>query len=193
MGKILLVILLLALAVYVVVALLERRRQRPPSPQQVAPEDRDDFLRTVRERAEEQRWGARKVREARAPAPLVTVDPDVFAYDDAAGHSQETFTVASEADGPALAGALARVAARFMRVDETGIEHPDDATALAAHEQGSYTPNYVATPERTERGLQVHVDCKGVISPEMAETMRRILREELQQVGAPVRVSADHA
>ena len=118
--------------------------------------------------------------EPSAPAP-VTIDPAVFAHDDVHGSSNETFTVIG-GDAALVTGALERAAARFMRVDETGTEHPDDATAQACLEQGRYTANYVSDPEPTARGPQVHVDCKGVIPAEMARTFHRILREELQHV-----------
>lgn len=194
MLKFVLVVIVVALVVYVVVGALGRRRARPAPPPEVAPEDREDFLWQVRSRAQQQRRRDEPAQDtsAPAPAPAVTIDPAVFAHDDVQGSSNETFTVIG-GDAAAVAGALERAAARFMRVDETGTEHPDDATAQACLEQGRYTPNYVSDPEPTARGPQVHVDCKGVIPAEMARTFHRILREELQHVGAPVRVSVAHA
>ena len=55
---------------------------------------------------------------------------------------------------------------------------------------GSLHPNHVSDPEVTDNGVEVSVDCKGSIEDPMTEALRRVLREELEQTGADVRVSA---
>lgn len=122
----------------------------------------------------------------------VTLDPDVFAYDELEEHSYETFVVAG-ADDPrtsaAVVQALRRAGNRFLATDETGVEHRSGAEVEAAAVAGLYTPNYVSDPTPTAAGVEVYVDCKGVIEDAMAATFRRVLTEELAQVGVPLRVS----
>ena len=81
-----------------------------------------------------------------------------------------------------------RVAARFLRVDQRGVEHPDADAAEDAYDQGYSTPNYVSDPEPQERGVQMYVDCKGVVPARMETTFRRILHEELARLGHDLRV-----
>ena len=83
--------------------------------------------------------------------------------------------------------ALERAGARFMLVDDKGTEYPTQADVEKAeqrHVAGDfYTPNYVADPKVVDDGIELYVDCKGVIPPPMGATFRRILREELQRAG----------
>ena len=124
---------------------------------------------------------------------MVTIDSDVFAYDDENDYSNESFVVSGSLDAAttyAVLAALSRAGARFMLVDETGVEHPHAEAAEAALRADLYTPNYVSDAEVTASGVEVYVDCKGSIEDPMAETFRRVLREELELVEVDVRVSA---
>lgn len=56
-----------------------------------------------------------------------------------------------------------------MRVDDKGTQYETDADvedALQRHVTGGnfYTPNYVAAPKVLDNGVELYVDCKGVIS-----------------------------
>lgn len=111
---------------------------------------------------------------------MITFDADVFGPDD--DLPTEYFLLTGPADPTELAKAVSWAGARFMCVDETGREHPDDETAYEeTEEEGLYTPNYVADPRITPRGVEGYVDCKGGIDPRMGEAFRRILREELER------------
>jgi hypothetical protein len=109
---------------------------------------------------------------------VITLDDDVYRPSGYHG-CHESVVVTSDFDPAAVRTALQRAAVRFMRVDETGAEHPDDAAARAAFDNDLYTPNYVSTPSPVEDGTGLYVDCKGGAPEEMGETFRRILREEL--------------
>lgn len=189
--RIVLAILAVSVVVYVVVRLLQRRGAREVTPPAAPREPGSlraaaDFQRQVRERAEQQRRG---ITPTPPPEPEIVIDPDVFTYDESLDHSHETFVVITDAEQGSVHAALTRAAARFMRVDETGREHPDWEAAEAAMMQDLYTPNYVSDPEPTDAGLRVYVDCKGVVPDGMATTFHRILREELGTLRTPVRVS----
>jgi hypothetical protein len=119
----------------------------------------------------------------------ITIDPDVFTYQEDLGYSKETFVVTG-GDDVLVVAALTRAGTRFMRVDETGVEHPDNAGAEQALEHDLYTPNYVSDPEVTEAGVEMYLDCKGSIEDPMAETLRKILREELEAAGLHAHVRA---
>jgi hypothetical protein len=121
---------------------------------------------------------------------MIEIDPDVFTYQEEEGFSKETFVVTGAFDESAVVRALEQAGRRFMRVDETGVEHADEESAEAALESGLYTPNYVADPEITAAGVRVYVDCKGSIEDPMAEKLREILREELEAAAVDARVTA---
>lgn len=120
----------------------------------------------------------------------ITIDPDVFTYQEDLGYSKETFVVTGVEDDQVVVSALTQAGERFMLVDETGVEHADSSAAEAAFGSGLYTPNYVSDPEVTDAGVQLYLDCKGSIEDPMARTLRRILREELAAAGVRAHVRA---
>jgi hypothetical protein len=119
---------------------------------------------------------------------MIDIDPDVFAYQEEMGYSNETVVVVGAADLDTVVEALNRAGRRFMLVDATGAEHPDEQSAQSALEAGRYTPNYVADPQITGEGVEMYLDCKGVIEQPMVSTLRQILREELEAAGIDGRV-----
>ena len=126
---------------------------------------------------------------------MITVDPDVFAYDEEQYLSNEVAVVSGDLDRDQTAAVMAaiwRAGRRMARVDESGTEHADDEAAAAAYAEGLVTPNYVSDPRLTEQGVSVYVDCKGEIEDAMAETMRTILVEELEPLGFELRVDVGH-
>ncbi|MDP3891250.1 hypothetical protein [Nocardioides sp.] len=120
---------------------------------------------------------------------MIEIEADVFDYDEDLGASYETFVVTTAFDVADLVPALHRAAQRFMLVDESGVEHPT-FDAMIEGIGDLYTPNYVSDPAVTPAGIQVYVDCKGVIETGMAATFRRILREELGAAVPQARVVA---
>jgi hypothetical protein len=118
---------------------------------------------------------------------VITIDPDLFEYDEGLGYSLETFVVSSDFDPAAVMNALARAATRFMHVGDNGAEDLDLEEAAQAD---IYTPNYVSDPRITEAGVEVYVDAKGAIDPPMAATLRRVLQEELGAAVPAARVDA---
>ena len=120
----------------------------------------------------------------------ITIDADVFAYDESAGVSNETFVVSGATDQAAVVSALVKVGSRFMLVDQTGTEHHDQASLDDALVDDLYTPNYVSDPEVTKDGVELYIDCKGGIEDPMAQTFRTILREELTAAGIKAHVRA---
>ena len=121
---------------------------------------------------------------------MIQIDPDVFTYQPAMDMSVERFVVRDVADEEAVLAALGRASDRFMAVDTNGVEHASEESMLAAVDAGADSPSYVSDPEVTPTGVEVYVDCKGVIEDAMANTLRGILREELTAVGYSGRVSA---
>ena len=92
-----------------------------------------------------------------------------------------------------VVSAVDRASERCMLVDETGREHASQEALEAAlgdpdRDDDLYTPNYVAPAQVTAAGVEGYVDCKGGIEPEMGQTMRRVLHEELARLEVPVRV-----
>ena len=122
---------------------------------------------------------------------MIHIDPDVFTFQEDLDYSKETFVVTGAQGSGAVVKALEKAAGRFMLVDETGVEHPDYQSLESATEAADlYTPNWVAEPKITDRGVEMYVDCKGSIADPMAEKLREILREELEATGVDGRVSA---
>jgi hypothetical protein len=119
-----------------------------------------------------------------------TIDADVFAYREGIGASNERFVLTGAADQARAMAAVAKAGARFMRVDETGKEYPDDTSLDAAYLAGLYTPNYVSDPRVTAEGVELYIDCKGSIEPPMVLAFRKILQEELDSAGVFGRVRA---
>lgn len=121
---------------------------------------------------------------------MLHIDPDVFTYQQDLDYSKETFVVTGASGSGIIVDALEKAARRFMQVDETGVEHTTNESLERAFEDDLYTPNYVADPKITDRGVQMYLDCKGAIADPMAEKLRDILREELESAGVDGRVSA---
>ena len=78
----------------------------------------------------------------------------------------------------------------FMGVDAEGVEHPDQEGVDAALLAGGDTPSYVSEPESTANGIEVYLDYQGSIEPAAEETLRRILREELERLDLDLEVHA---
>lgn len=114
---------------------------------------------------------------------MVHIDPLVFTYQPELDMSHERFVVTQVPDDGAVVAALLRASARFMDVDTDGVEHASYESMSAAVNAGADSPSYVSDPENTVRGIEVYVDCKGVIMDAMAATLRSILAEELAAAG----------
>lgn len=121
---------------------------------------------------------------------MIQIDTDVFTYQPELDMSNERFVVTEvEEAGPVIA-ALKRASERFMQVDTNGVEHTTEESMLAAVDAGADSPSYISEPEVTDRGIEVYLDCKGVIEDTMAATLREILIEELSAAGYAGTVSA---
>ena len=118
---------------------------------------------------------------------MITIDPDLFEFDDSLGYSLETFVVTGSFDQQPVLDALARASERFLRVGQDGSEGLDPEEAAAADIS---VPSYVSDPRVTEQGVEIYVDGGGAMDPPMAATLRRVLREELEGVVANARVVA---
>ena len=123
-----------------------------------------------------------RLTEPTGQAGSVKIASDAFGfYADGTG-SYETVRLSGTFDTELAVAALHRAGERFMLVDEEGTEYADlDSLEAAALPRGLYSPNYVADPRPVDGGIDLYVDCKGVIEPPMAVTFRRILREELER------------
>lgn len=121
---------------------------------------------------------------------MIQIDPEVFAYHEDLGYSNETILVVGTNDTDVVVQALRGAGQRFLNVDETGAEHSDQESADSAYQAGLATPNYVSDPTITEGGVEMYVDCKGSMEDPMAEKLRQILRETLEAAGVEARVSA---
>ena len=123
---------------------------------------------------------------------MVRIADDVFGWgDEYDTYSNERILVRGAFPPDDGIDALLRAAARFMLVDETGVEHPPGAWDVVPHDEDGdelYTPNYVSDPEPVPGGLRLYVDCKGVIDPRMRARFLQILREELASLGDDVDV-----
>ncbi|GAA4035491.1 hypothetical protein GCM10023063_19980 [Arthrobacter methylotrophus] len=116
----------------------------------------------------------------------VTVDPDIFdsqgeAYPDPLdgweGPSPFLLVASDETDKAAEAPHVAT--GRCMRVDGKG----NELTAAEMASTGEYTANYCSPVYLTDRGLMAYLDTKGDLPRAMAETMLRILVEEVEARG----------
>ena len=134
--------------------------------------------------------GSDNASDTSDPGDGITIDAGVFAYSEQDSVSNETFVVTGAPDQAKVATALVAAGNRFMQVDQTGVEHADQAGVEAALDAGLYTPNYVSDPEVTPDGVELYVDCKGSIEEPMAQTFRKILRAELTSAGIRGRVRA---
>lgn len=130
------------------------------------------------------------ISQPREANDVIQIDPDVFTYQPELDMSNERFVVTGVHDAGSVTAALERASERFMGVDTTGVEHSTEESLFDAVNAGADSPSYVSDPEATERGIEVYVDCKGVIEDAMAATLRNILTEELAAAGYTGRVSA---
>jgi hypothetical protein len=137
--------------------------------------------------------GTSSDRTPTTEAGSVQIASDVFNWADTyMTFSNESILVTGSASDAALVEALNRAAARFMHVDETGVEHGaevEESPPVGADGEVLYTPNYVSTPEVTPAGIRMYVDCKGVIEPAMRVTFLEILTQELALAGGDVSVA----
>ncbi|MCA1694476.1 MAG: hypothetical protein LC749_06985 [Actinobacteria bacterium] len=103
--------------------------------------------------------------------------------DESLEHRREVALLSGIVDVDVAVTALERAGARFMLVDNRGTEYATEADVETAEQRYAsrdfYTPNYVAAPKVLDDGVELYVDCKGVIPPPMGVTFRKILREEL--------------
>lgn len=118
---------------------------------------------------------------------MITIDSDLFDFDDSLGYSLETFVVSGDFDRRIALDALARASERFLHVGQDGSEDLDPEEAAAAE---VLIPSYVSDPRDTEQGIEIYVDGGGAMDAPMAATLRRVLREELEAVLATARVIA---
>lgn len=115
----------------------------------------------------------------------VRIARDVFGYNEKYAASNETIVISGNFARSAGLAALRRAAGRLFLVDEDGVEHSDDRDFPPLDSRGRelYTPNYVSDPTIVARGIELYVDCKGVIVPPMRDRFLRILEEELHVLG----------
>jgi len=118
---------------------------------------------------------------------VITIDSDLFDFDDSLGYSLETFVVTGDFDRSAVLDALGRASERFLGVGQDGSEDLDAEEAAAAD---ILVPSYVSDPRVTGQGIEIYVDGGGAMDAPMAATLRRVLREELEPVVAEARVIA---
>ena len=116
----------------------------------------------------------------------VTVDPDIFnsqgepylePLDGWWGPSPFFLVISDEIDK--AAEALHVAIGRCMRVDGNG----NELTAAQMATTGEYTANYCSPVYLTERGPLAYLDTNGELPRAMAETMLRILVEEVEARG----------
>ena len=110
---------------------------------------------------------------------MVQIDPLVFSYDEDRSQSYESFVVVG-GDTETVVAALECAGERFMRVDEHGVEH--DASEVPSLDWLP-APSYFSDPEVVDDGVEGYLDCQGSIEPEPEQTLRRVLREELEAAG----------
>jgi hypothetical protein len=120
-------------------------------------------------------------------AGSLRIAPDVLVSREDGSAPNEVALLSGAFEVAVAVTALERAGARFMLVDDKGAEYPTEAEVEKAEQLhvagGFYTPNYVAAPKVVDDGIELYVDCKGVIPPPMGATFQRILREELQRAG----------
>ncbi|KRF36595.1 hypothetical protein [Nocardioides sp. Soil805] len=118
---------------------------------------------------------------------MIVIDEDVYRDNGMHEGSNEIIVVTGHSEPARVIEALEKAGDRMLTIDDEGHVHADANQAALA---GAYTPNYVSTPTVTDRGIEMYLDAKGSIGPEMADALRRVLREELERVVADARVSA---
>ena len=82
---------------------------------------------------------------------MITIDPDLFEFDDSLGYSLETFVVTDSFDRQTVLQALARASERFLRVGQDGSEDLDPEEAAVAD---IFVPSYVPTRASLSRALK---------------------------------------
>ncbi|WP_442545663.1 hypothetical protein ACSBOX_08845 [Arthrobacter sp. KN11-1C] len=116
----------------------------------------------------------------------VTVDPDIFEsqgersegiFDGWEGPSPFFLVISDETDK--AAEALHVAIGRCMRVDGNG----NELSAAEMATTGEYTANYCSPVSLTDRGPMASLDTNGELPRAMAETMLRILVEEVEARG----------
>lgn len=112
----------------------------------------------------------------------IEIAADVFAYDDDREVSNEKVIVVGAADREAARRALGAAGRWFMCVGADGRMYTDGIPEAEPGEE-IYTPNYASDVTLAQRGPWLYLDCKGYIAPPMAETLKRILVEELERAG----------
>lgn len=131
--------------------------------------------------------------ETRVP---IEIAPNVFAFnrhDDQKEYTTHVVAVVGPTDREAAPLGLAAAAQRFMIVGEDGRWYPDGIPDAPAGEE-IYTPNYASDVTLGALGPWLYLDCKSYIAPPMAQTLKRILAEELERAGvtdARVEVPSD--
>lgn len=121
------------------------------------------------------------------PIDGIVIEDDVYAATDDPGEANGAFneSIVVESDGPQglVILALTRAANRMLWVDEDG--HEQNRLELMRTPQNEvYTPNSVTDvtlDANSNPGF--YIDCKGVITPPMAERFQQILIEELKFQG----------
>ena len=84
-----------------------------------------------------------------------------------------------------LALAVGKASRQFMYIDEEGNHLTDDELDSSS----AYTPNYVSDPALTPLGVSVYADTQCNLTPEMGETMLRVLVKELGRLPFDTHVS----
>ncbi len=101
--------------------------------------------------------------------------------------SNETVRLAGFADHDQARDALARVAARFMLIDETGHEHPD-WEAVRALNGDPDSLSFASDPTDGRCGLYLYVDCRTNIEEPLRQRFIEVLEEELGSLKGDVQV-----
>ena len=119
---------------------------------------------------------------------MITIDPDVFVYDEDLVGSLENFAVTGDFQPAMVVAALDGAADRLMLVDEEGVVHPDFDSMRAA---GAISAaSYVSEAEATDEGVVVYIDCQAAIEDSVAKEFKRILTDVLDDVVSHARLVA---
>ena len=119
---------------------------------------------------------------------MITIDPDVFVYDEDLVGSLENFAVTGDFQPAMVVAALDGAADRLMLVDEEGVVHPDFDSMRAT---GAISAaSYVSDAEATDEGVVVYIDCQAAIEDSVAKEFKRILTDVLDDVVSDARLVA---
>jgi hypothetical protein len=119
---------------------------------------------------------------------MVSIDPDVLAYDDEGDFALETFAVTGDFEPAAMRTALDAGAHRFMLVDEQGTIHPDLQSMEAAGVISA--ASYVSDAELTGQGVQVYIDCQGGVEDAVGVALRKVIADVVGAVADDAHVVA---